>query len=132
MQVSPVVKKYRRVGDIIQYQILLIKESKKGMNRLTKSDHFSVEEIHYFETIYSNLSKESLRNLDELATIITADQLRMSDDERLEAIDTIYLEMQDKLLFLRNFNSSSNVLALQRAKEKNDVKSLEGSYNLKN
>ncbi|MCY1553481.1 hypothetical protein D9M68_899670 [compost metagenome] len=45
----------------------------------------------------------------------------MSDDERLKAVDDIYEQMQDKLLFLRNFNTTSNVLALQRSKEKNDV-----------
>jgi hypothetical protein len=30
MQVSPVVKNYKRVGDIVNYQVLLIKESKNG------------------------------------------------------------------------------------------------------
>jgi catalase (peroxidase I) len=71
--------------------------------------------------VYANLLHESLRNLDELTMAITADKLRMSDDERLRAIDEIYGQMQDKLLFLRNFNASSNVLALQRSKENNDV-----------
>ena len=33
MQVSPTVKKYKRVGDIINYQILLVKESKFAFNR---------------------------------------------------------------------------------------------------
>ncbi|MNR41394.1 hypothetical protein D3C85_1597780 [compost metagenome] len=56
----------------------------------------------------------------------------MSDDERLEAVDMIYLQMQDKLLFLRNFNASSNILALQRAKEKNDVYASKELQELKN
>jgi hypothetical protein len=89
-------------------------------------------EIAYFEKIYGNLSSQSLRNLDELTTILTANKLRMSDDQRLEAIDKIYLEMRDKLDFLRNFNSSSSILALQRAKEKNDVSTLQGVYHFKN
>lgn len=132
MQVSPVVKNYKRVGDIVKYQLLLIKESKIALNRFVKSKGFTPEEINYFEAVYSNLSKESLRNLDELITIVTADKLRMSDDERLEAVDKIYLDMQEKVLFLRNFNSSSNVLALQRTKEKNDVSALRESYQIKN
>lgn len=121
MQVSPAVKNYGRVGEIVAYQISIVRESCSGMNRFMKSGNFSGDEIHYFEKVYGNLLSQSLRNLDELTMAITADKLRMSDDERLRAIDEIYGQMQDKLLFLRHFNASSNVLALQRSKEKNDV-----------
>lgn len=121
MQVSPAVKNYKRVAEIVEYQISIVKESRNGMNRFIKSGNFSGQEINYFEKVYGNLLNQSLRNLDELTMIITADKLRMSDDERLKAVDDIYEQMQDKLLFLRNFNASSTVLALQRSKEKNDV-----------
>jgi hypothetical protein len=130
MQVSPTVKKYKRVGAIINYQILLIKESKLAFRRFTKSKSFSEKEISYFEKVYDHLFKESLRNLEELTTVITANKLRMSDDERLKAIDAIYLDMQDKLLFLRNFNTSSNILAIQRAKERIDVNAVRNIYEL--
>ncbi|MDR6761885.1 DNA repair ATPase RecN [Flavobacterium sp. 2755] len=121
MQVSPAVRNYKRVGEIVEYQISIVKESRNGMNRFIKNGNFSGQEINYFEKVYGNLLNESLRNLDELTMVITADKLRMSDDERLKAVDDIYEQMQDKLLFLRNFNASSNVLALQRSKEKKDV-----------
>jgi len=132
MQVSPEVKKYKKVGDIINYQILLVKESKKGFNRFSKSEHFTVEELNYFEHVYGNLLNQSLRNLDELAMVMTDGKLRMSDDERLQAIDQIYLAMQDKLHFLRDFNSSSNILVLQRAKEISDTKVSKSLYKLNN
>lgn len=132
MQVSPVVKNYKRVGDIINFQMLLVKESKNGLNRFVKSDSFSPQEIKYFEKVYGNLLSQSLRNLDELTMVITADKLRMSDDERLKAVDDIYLEMQDKLLFLRDFNKSSSVLVLQRAKETKDVYASKELQKLKN
>ncbi|MEO6177431.1 MAG: TerB family tellurite resistance protein [Flavobacterium circumlabens] len=121
MQVSPAVKNYKRVAEIVEYQISIVKESRNGMNRFIKSGNFSGQEINYFEKVYGNLLNQSLRNLDELTMVITADKLRMSDDERLKAVDDIYEQMQDKLLFLRSFNTTSNVLALQRSKEKNDV-----------
>lgn len=132
MQVSPVVKNYKRVGDIISYQILLTKESKTAFNRFSKSENFTLKEMTYFEKVYGNLLNQSLRNLDELLTIVTANKLRMSDDERLQAIDKIYMDMEDKLLFLRNFNASSNVLALQRAREFNDVNTAKAMRELKN
>lgn len=131
MQVSPAVKNYKRVAEIVEYQISIVKESRNGMNRFIKSGNFSGQEINYFEKVYGNLLNQSLRNLDELTMIITADKLRMSDDERLKAVDDIYEQMQDKLLFLRNFNTTSNVLALQRAREKNDVYASRGLQTFK-
>ena len=110
MQVSPTVRNYRRVGDIVNYQVLLVKEYKAAFDRFRNSGNFNPEEIAYLERVYDNLFKQSLRNLDELASIVTANKLRMSDDERLAAIDKIYADMQDKLLFLRNFNNNTSVL----------------------
>ena len=132
MQVSPIVKNYKRVGDIIDYQFTLIKESRKGIDNIIKNERFSTKEIQYFERVYSNLSRESLRNIDELTSIVTADKLRMSDDERLEAIDKIYEDMQQKVLFLIDFNGSAAVLALQRLKESNDAAVVRNSYQFKN
>ncbi|UPZ17951.1 TerB family tellurite resistance protein [Flavobacterium humidisoli] len=131
MQVSPVVKNYKRVGDIVEYQFTLIRESRKGIDRILKNEQFSPKEIQYFEKVYSNLSRESLRNIDELTSVIAADKLRMTDDERLEAIDRIYDDMQQKILFLRDFNGSSSILALQRSKESNDAKAVRSSYHFK-
>ncbi|KQO20868.1 hypothetical protein ASF10_14885 [Flavobacterium sp. Leaf82] len=132
MQVSPVVKNYKRVGDIIDYQFTLMRESRKGIDLIIKNEKFSRQEIQYFEKVYSNLSRESLRNLDELTSIVAADKLRMSDDERLAAIDKIYEDMQQKVLFLNDFNGSTSVLALQRSKEANDVNAMRNSYRFKN
>jgi DNA repair ATPase RecN len=132
MQVSPMVKNYKKVRDIINYQILLVKESRSGLIRFSKSGNFNEKELKYFESVYGNLLNLSLRNLDELTMAVTADKLRMSDDERLEAVDNVFIEMQDKLLFLREFNASSNILLLQRAKERNDVLASKSLQQLKN
>jgi len=128
MQVSPTVKNYKRVGDIINYQMLLVKEYKSSFKRFNNSALFNEKEIKYVEKVYANLFKQSLRNLDELTMVITANKLRMSDDERLESIDRIYIDMQDKLLFLRSFNANASVLSVQRSKEHNDVYSLRNIY----
>lgn len=132
MQVSPTVKNYRRIGDIVNYQVLLVKEYKSAFSRFRDNKNFNAEEIAYFERVYNNLFKQSLRNLDELTSVITANKMRMSDDERLAAIDKIYADMQDKLLFLRNFNNNTTVLALQRAKEHNDTRAMRSIYKLNN
>ena len=74
------------------------------------------------EDVYKNLFNKSLQNLNELSIVITAGKLRMSDDERIAAIDRIYNEITDKLVFLRSFNNEGNVLAVQRGREMVDTK----------
>lgn len=132
MQVSPTVRNYRHVGDIVNYQVLLVKEYKAAFNRFKNSGNFNPDEIAYLERVYNNLFKQSLRNIDELTSVITANKMRMSDDERLVAIDKIYADMQDKLLFLRSFNNNTSVLAIQRVKERNDVNAMRSIYNVNN
>lgn len=121
--VSPVVKNYRRVADIIRYQKSIVQEYRNAFRRFKSSGSFSVEELDYMGTVYSALFKRSLKSLDALATVITSSQLSMTDDERLKAIDRIFAETQDKLQFLRSFNRNTMILAIQRSRESGDVES---------
>jgi len=122
MQVSPTVRKYKKIGEIISFQTQLVKEYKSAFRRFDASNLFNANEIKYMDNVYSNLFNKSLQNLDELTMVITAGKLRMSDDERLNAIDRIYIDMGDKLIFLRTFNNENNVLAMQRGREMIDTK----------
>ena len=130
MQVSPAVKKYKRVGDIINYQMLLVREYKQAYNRFKQDGNFNPQELEYLGRVYGDLLDKSLSHLDELRSVLTASRLRMSDDERLRAIDNIFAEMQDKVLFLRHFNNSTTILAMQRARERNDVTSIREIYGI--
>lgn len=130
LQVSPEVRDYKKVADIIHYQMILIEEYKIAYSRFQQDGNFSPKELDYLSGVYDNLFQHSLNELENLTTIITANKLRMSDDERLRAIDKIYHDMQDKLLFLRYFNHNTTVLAIQRAKEKNDAITIKGIYGL--
>jgi len=132
LMVSPSVKKYKRIADIINNQIRIVKEYKNAFNRFKQDENFNPDEIEYFGNVYSNLFKQSLNDLDELIIIITDNKLRMSDDERLEAIDRIYNNMQDKLLFLRHFNNNTTILAVQRARDKNDAATMKKIYGINN
>ena len=132
MEVSPTVKNYKRVADIINYQVILVKEYKSAFNRFKQDNNFNQQELAYLGRVYENLFKQSLNNLDDLVTIITANKLRMSDDERLGAIDKIFADMQDKLLFLRYFNNNTTVLAVQRAKERKDANTMRLVYGINN
>lgn len=126
--VNPSVAKYQRIPDIIRYQSMLIKEYKRAFNRFKNDPNLAPDEIKYLERVYSYLVKQSLRNLEELTMIVTANKLRMSDDERIQSIDRIYFDIENKLSFLRYFNNSTQVLVVQRAKENSEVGSMKKLY----
>lgn len=128
MTVSPAIKKYKRVPDIIRYQKNIVNEYKSAFTRFKLSGSFNPEEMEYLGKVYHNLFNESLRSLDELASVITSSKLSMSDDERLAAIDRIFADTEEKLQFLRHFNKNTSILALQRDKEKRDVRRTEDLY----
>jgi DNA repair ATPase RecN len=130
LEVSPTVKNYRKVTGIINHQIAIVKEYKQAFSRFKEEGSFTPGEIDYLGKVYSNLFRESLKNVDALATVITANKLRMSDDERLKAIDDIYTSMLDKLTFLRHFNNNTTILALQRARARKDVSTAQKIYGI--
>ena len=130
MAVNPSVRNYKRIPYIIDYQKLLVKEYKNAYNRFRNDPHFTPQEIEYLANVYNYLFKASLRNIDDLVMIITATKLRMSDEERMKAIDRIFYDMEGKMGFLRSFNNSTQLLAIQRARAANDVRTLNHLYGI--
>lgn len=131
LEVSPTVRSYKKIAMIVGFQIRLVKEYKQAFGKFTGYNVFNTKELDYMGSVYSNLVDGSLQNLDDLTNVVTAGKLRMSDDERIEQIDRIYNSMADKLTFLRSFNNSTSVLALQRAKRQNDVSTTQSFYGIK-
>lgn len=129
--VNPTVRDYQRIPMIIEYQALLLKEYKRAYNRFRDDGNLTASELRYLESVYTYLVKQSLRNLEELTMIVSASKLRMTDDERLKVIDRIFHDMEGKLSFLRYFNNSTQMLAMQREREKSEVKTIQYLYELK-
>ncbi|WP_168202441.1 TerB family tellurite resistance protein [Pedobacter sp. KBS0701] len=132
MLVSPEIKKYHKVADIITDQGRIVSEYKRAFKRFQASENFSESDIAYMAGVYKQLFELSMDNLDELLMVITASNLRMSDQERLAAIDRIFADTEEKLLFLRAFNGQATMLDLGRNKERADVKGLSDVLRRKN
>jgi len=131
-EVSPAVRNYKKVADIVSVQLKIVSEYKAAFNRFKRNGKFTPDEMDYMSKVYSHLFDESVKNLETLALIITSGTLRMSDDERLKQIDCLYEDMVDKLSFLRQFNNQTSVLALQRTKDQNEIDLTRKLYGLNN
>jgi DNA repair ATPase RecN len=131
LAVSPVVQKYERVADIIDLQARIVKEYRAAINRYRQNEHFNPDELEYIGNIYSNLADRCAKNLENLIGVLTAGKLRMNDAERLKAIDGIYADTKDQFLFLRHFDNSTDLLAMNRSTQENDIQILRNLHGIK-
>jgi len=121
LAINPAVRNYSHVADIISYQSSIVSEYRSAFSRFKQDEHFTPDEIAYLGTVYGNLFNQSLNDIINLTNVLTANKMRMSDEERLHAIDGIYSSTKNQLMFLRSFNNSTTLLAIDRATAANDV-----------
>lgn len=126
--VSPEIKKYRRVADILRDQKFIVSEYKSILAAFGSAAVFNPDELEYLGKVYESLFKASLENLEDLAMVITSSKLRMNYQERLAAIDRIFLDTSGMLTFLRSFNQSAVMLYHQKKKEQREIESLKAYY----
>lgn len=130
MLVSPTVRKYPRVADIISDQATLLSEYHDAYHTLRQDPHFNSDELGYMMDVYNHLLSVSLKNTDDLTMVMTDNKMRMSDAERLTAIDRIYTASRSQLSFLRKFNDETYKIALQRSRDSNDRQTLKSLYGI--
>ena len=132
MAINPAIRNYGRIAEIVSMQTSLVSEYKNASSRFRQSGSFHASELGYMSEVYSRLLKESLDDLLELTNVITANKLRMSDAERIKAIDRLYSTSSDKLQFLRSFNRQGVLLSIQRTKDAGDTRTLQQLYGITN
>jgi hypothetical protein len=130
LAVSPSVRNYGRVAEIILQQASMVSEYKRANSAFKQSGSFSASELSYMSDVYTRLINQSLDNLDELNTILSDSKLRMSDAERIKGIDRVYASSSDQLQCLRAFNRQGIILSLQRSKDLNDTQALRKLYQI--
>lgn len=128
MVVSPEVKKYQRIADIIRDERDILSEYKRAFKNFRTKNLFSPEELEYMAGVYGNLVRQAAWNIDELVMVITSGNLRMSDAERLSAIDRLFEDTRQKLVFLRNFNRKAAGIAAQRQAWQQDISEMKQMF----
>jgi hypothetical protein len=128
LAINPEIARYGRVADIVLKQGYIVSEYQHYYSRFRNSGTFNSDEIGYMANVYTTLLQQSLQNLSQLTDVLAAGKLRMSDDDRLKAIDRIYADTDDKLSFLRHFNQQAAILGIQRQHELNNYSTIQKMY----
>ena len=119
--INPKIGRYAKVGDIISYQVRIIKLTRQTLQSIREANQFSAKEIEYCKKILDALLDDCIQSITELIEVITPDKLQMTDDERLVKIDKLYLDMQDKFTFCNVMSEDISLLALQRLTERFEI-----------
>lgn len=130
--VNPRIKSYARVADIISVQVKIVQTYHQVYSQAKKSNAFTTDEINYLYRVFERLTDDCNANIDELIMLTTSGKLEMKDDERLQRIDALYNDMQDKYTFAKSFSNEAMELAAARIKAKNDVQTSRVILGIKN
>ncbi len=121
LRVSPAVKKYHKVAEILTLQISLSAKVNELRRQVERSGKFSTSELRYFSQVCASMLSSSLANLDELLMVLSSSSLRMNDSERLSSIDRLSKQATELELFFRYFSAEAASLARKRKKEQGDL-----------
>ena len=129
-KVNPAVKAYTKIADIIALQISIVQNCKRQRNFMKQSHQFSNNELLYARKVLDNVLDGCAGIIDELTGLITDGVLQMKDNERIKRIDKLYDSMKERSAFTQHFGNGTNILAVQRMKDQNDVQVTKELYGI--
>ena len=120
-EVNHSIKDYDKIEKITALQLQIVQTNDDIKRFIDDNSYLQAEEKDHVNKVMSNLLNKCADDLAELQTLIQDDNFSMKDDERLQRVDILYTDMQDKYSFVKYFESAIHVLALSRAKNSKDV-----------
>lgn len=128
--VKPKVKSYWKVGATVALQIKIIMAYHQQHRKIAGSTGFSSGEITYINKVFTSLLDGCSQIIEHLIEITSDGHSRMKDDERIERIDRLYAEMQDRYSFLKSFSAQTDGLVQQRLQEQREINTSKALYGI--
>ena len=110
-----------KVGEIIAGVLRIVNNTKQVMDAVRASVQFTAVELQYCATVFDNLLDECGKTIDVLIMVITNEAISMSDGERIQRINQLYADMQEKEGFTASFSNEMSVLAVQRLTDQHEI-----------
>lgn len=128
--VNPTIAKHPKIAEVILMQMEIIQIKKNTVKRINAPKVMIAGEANYISEVFERLLDDCAGTMNDLTDVITAGQLEMKDDERIQRIDLIYKDMQDKYTFARNFSGEALMYAAERSAVQAEVKTGRALYGL--
>lgn len=122
-KVSPFVRSNAKVAEIIACQLGIMRAFDIG-----ERDKLPVSSQLYVQDVKAHLLDECFKDLEELLLVVTAGKVEMSDSDRLERLDKVYLSMMDKYSFALDFSAQVKLLIAGGTSEELSINYLKRLY----
>lgn len=132
LAVSPAVRGDPRITVILNSEYQIVSGYRSADVRWTASGVFTEQELDYIVNTYSALLQRCLQSVEELTMVLKADELRMSDADRMQAIGRINSDTQGQLAMMQQMDNSLSIQTVQRLREAGDINTLKALYGLSN
>lgn len=130
MQVSGQVKTTPALKRFMDNSTLTQKEYRQWYSRVSSLNLFTPPELSAIEQTYQQINGILSDYLDQLQAILTPAKLRMSDGERVEAIEVLAGKSDEQLAALRQLIKEQTAIAAGRAQGKKDIEAIRRLYGL--
>ncbi|MDM8172950.1 hypothetical protein QT327_01080 [Olivibacter sp. 47] len=123
--VSPFIRNHVKVTETMAFQLAISKlfnMLKKDVGVLSSSQKAYVEKIH------AKLSEDCSRDMEELMLVIASGKIEMTEGQRLQRLDKVYMSMRDRFSFAQHFAGQVNVLKGQIRSELKSVNQIHNMY----
>jgi hypothetical protein len=128
--VKSVIMDYEQIKNITLEQEALVREYQSAWSITRQDKHFNASELQYISSVYSGILQASIRNLDQLSSIISSFKTQMTDGKRMELINQTSRHIDENYSDLKQFNNQNIILSLQRANDENDIQSTKNLYGI--
>jgi hypothetical protein len=128
--VNPHLANSAKVADIIAFQVFVIRNLKSLNQFCANANGLTPEDVRYITSVYLNMIRLCDASLSELLDIVFNDKLEMTDDQRMNRIDRLHEESQDRVAFAKQFEQDVKSLSYARASEMNAVSATYSQFGL--
>ncbi|GGB64642.1 hypothetical protein GCM10007424_00660 [Flavobacterium suaedae] len=128
--VSPFVQDYPKAGAIVTLNARIAELQEKLSAQLDDALFYGNEK-DYIRRVIARVLEGCADDLEELEAVLSQTGYTADDAERIDRIDTLYANTEDRYRFAHDFYDQCMLLVNARAREARSVQQSERLYNLK-
>jgi len=128
--VNPAIGNMGEVLEIVALQAAIVERFTTALSRYRQTTGLHADEVTYIGNVYALVLSDGIADISSLIDIITANKLKMSDDQRMAQIRDLDRSMKDRYSFTTGFTDQADWLSLQRQMDGGDVGTIKGLYGL--
>jgi hypothetical protein len=129
-KVKSVISYYQRIRGLSQRQAELLTDYQRAWMLVRNDKHFTAAEITQIGLTYRAILNEAVKQVDNIAWVVTSFRLEMSDAKRLEMLNQAADRLDTNYLFLKRYNQQNAMISYTRAKTQQDAEQVGKLYGL--